>query len=50
MVLESRKPVTDIEDVKSRSQMTTARDGKMLVTDKPPLFWDRVRANETEAI
>jgi hypothetical protein len=38
--------VEDAEDVESRGQTTTAREGKMLVTGKPLAFRDRVGANE----
>ncbi len=44
--LELQNFKTNVEDVESRSQTTTAREGKMLVTGKPLVFRDRVGANE----
>src|SRR5450756_1936241 len=35
--------IEDVEDIESRSQTTTAREGKMLVTGRPLVFWDRIR-------
>jgi hypothetical protein len=38
MALESEKPILDGEDVEFSNQTRTTRDGKMLVTGKPPAF------------
>ena len=40
---ESEKPALESQDLESRSLKTTTRDGKMLITGKPPsrcLVWN----------